>query len=260
MQLPTFAERVLMNRERFTEFEETFALYVQANPSEAATQTVAMLAQSFHIAPNAIVRFAHKLGYAGFSDMRISISHELEMNTATSQQSNDPRSHVRAHVERTLDLCCGSNVLERASRRMDAAKSILIFAVGETAYIAQAFARRISEFDGKTQFYTYENQVRRELDRANSPLLMLISLSGQTPQVLGLARHALAKNIEIISLTHLAPSPLSQLSSISLHCSSPQRFIGNANLTDLTPLLAALSTLELTYLQHIGAFTTVFDD
>ena len=250
-----FSERVLLNRERFTEFEDTFSLYVLANPAEAAERTVADLAASFHISPNAIVRFARKLGYQGFSDMRLSLAHEVE----EARRARDARGSEPGTLElvrRTLGLCEDSAVLGQAVRLMAQARQVLIFAVGETAYAAHMFARRISQLDGKFQFVTYENQVRREMghDLAGT-LLMLVSLSGETAQVVSLAREAAEKSVCVVSLTDLHPCTLAQYARLELYCCSPSRSSDGVNLTNLTPLVAALTELETAYLHEIGALS-----
>lgn len=248
-----FADRVLLNRERFTEFEETFSLYVLANPAEAAERTVADLASSFHISPNAIVRFARKLGYEGFSDMRLSLAHEVREARAASEDVGSPGAGTLELVRRTLEVCGESPVMGRAIRALAQARQVLIFAVGETAYAAHAFARRISQFDGKFQFVTYENQVRREMDHdLEGTVLVLVSLSGETAQVVSLAKEAAEKGVGVISLTDLHPCSLAQYARLALYCCSPARRIDDVTTTDLTPLMAALTQIESCYLREIG--------
>ena len=247
-----FPERVLLNRERFTEFEETFSLYVLANPAEASARTVADLASSFHISPNAIVRFSRKLGYEGFSDMRLSIAHEVE-EARRDSDARDGETGTLELVARTLEMCRDSATERRAARLMAQARQVLIFAVGETAYPAHAFARRLSQFDGKFEFVTYENQVRREMDHdLEGTLLVLVSLSGETTQVVSLAREAAEKGVAVVSLTDLHPCALAQYARLALYCCSPQREVGGVNTTDLTPLVAALTQLEGAYLREAG--------
>lgn len=249
----SFSERVLLNRERFTEFEETFSLYVLANPAEAAGRTVSDLASSFHISPNAIMRFSRKLGYEGFSDMRLSLGHEVEDARRRAGGEAGGVPDTVELVRRTLELCRKPDVERRAARLMAQARQIVIFAVGETAYPVHAFARRIAEFDSKSQFVTYENQVRRETERTGrGALLLLVSLSGETAQVVNLARYAAEHGVDIISLTDLHPCELAQYARVALYCCSPQRSVDGINLTDLTPLMAALTSLEGAYLRELG--------
>ena len=249
-----FSERVLLNRERFTEFEETFSLYVLANPAEASARTVADLASSFHISPNAIVRFSRKLGYEGFSDMRLSLAHEVREAEAGQAGADPAGLGTLELVRRTLEVCGESPVMGRAIRALAQARQVLIFAVGETAYVAHAFARRISQIDGQFQFVTYENQVRREMDHdLEGSVLVLVSLSGETAQVVGLAKGAAEKGVCVISLTDLHPCSLAQYARLALYCCSPARRIDDVTTTDLTPLMAALTQIESCYLREIGA-------
>lgn len=254
MEVASFSERLMLNDDRLTDFERTFSRFVMSNPSLAASETVSSLAKQFYVSPNSIVRFAHKLGYKGFSDMRISIGRELEENDRNQKDvaTNNSLSTERL-VRRTFDLCCRPHMEQRGAQMMRKAESVAFFAVGETAYVVHAYARILGEFDGKTQFVTYKNQVNHEIERYRSKLVVvLVSLSGETPQVLEVADHALEHQANIISLTDLKRCSLSRKATLSLYCCSPQHFIYDVNVTDLTPLCAALASLEETYLKELG--------
>lgn len=247
MQDMRFSERVLLNRERFTDFEETFSLYVLANPEEASSRTISDLAHAFHISPNAIMRFSHKLGYEGFSDMRLSLGRDAAM----AKDNTKPTSTQRL-VDKTLSLCENTSAQDQAAHLIASARRVAFFAVGETAYIVHAFANRMTDFDEKTHFMTYENQIRRELEHGDGLVLVLVSLSGETAQVVNFAREAWRRSVPTVTLTDLHPCTLTQYATVALYCCSPTRRIGDITVTDLTPLAAALTSLEHSYLREIG--------
>lgn len=247
MDAARFSERVLLNRERFTDFEETFSLYVLANPQEASGRTVSDLASSFHISPNAIMRFSRKLGYEGFSDMRLSIAREVAERAAKA-----PSTSTQELAQRTFALCHKPDVEARAARLLAAAKRVVFYAVGETAYVAHAFANRMTDFDEKTHFLTYENQMRRELAHGRGLVLVLVSLTGETAQVVRFAREARERGIDVISVTDLHSNTLAQYASVALYCCSPAQRIDGITVTDLTPLAATLTLLERAYLRELG--------
>lgn len=248
MELARFSERVLLNRERFTDFEETFSLYVLANPREAAGRTISDLASSFHIAPNAIMRFSRKLGYEGFSDMR----HALGREVAERKRGRQAPSPTQELVRKTFALCCKPDAEAQATRLLDAAKRVVFYAVGETAYLAHAFANRMTDFNEKTSFLTYENQIRRELSHDAGLVLVLVSLSGETPQVVSCAKEARRRGIDVITVTDLHTCALTQYATVALYCCSPTERVDGVTVTDLTPLVAALTSLERAYLRRIG--------
>lgn len=253
MRLPSFSERVLLNRERLTEFEEAFTSFVLRDPRKASGETISSLAQRFYVSPNSIVRLAKKLGYGGFSDMRVSLSHEVLSEEASSGPTVSGASDTGELVRKTLELCCDPRAQARAIRLMRAASRISFFAVGETAYVAQAYAQLFENFDSKTQFITYENQLRREIERGpRSQLLFFVSLSGETSQIVGAARSAREAGVPVISMTDLHRNTLAGLATVSLFCCSPQRHVGQTNVTDLTPLAAALTSLQWAYVSALG--------
>lgn len=253
MRLPSFSERVLLNRERLTEFEEAFARFVLRDPKKASGETISSLAQRFYVSPNSIVRLAKKLGYGGFSDMRVSLSHEVMSGEEASGPAVEGAPDTGELVRKTLELCCDPRAQARAIRLMRAASRISFYAVGETAYVVQAYAQLFENFDSKSQFVTYENQLRREIERGpRSQLLFLVSLSGETGQLVGAARQAAEAGVPVISMTDLHRNTLAGLATASLFCCSPQRHLGQTNVTDLTPLAAALTSLQWAYVSELG--------
>lgn len=253
MRIPSFSERALLNQERLTEFEEAFVRFVLRDPEKASRQTITGLAQRFYVSPNSIVRLARKLGYGGFSDMRVSLSHEVMSGEGPAGPAVRGAPDTGGLVRRTLELCCDPRAQARAIRLMRAASRVSLYAVGETAYVAQAYAQLLENFDSKTQFVTYENQLRREIERGpRSQLLFLVSLSGETAQVVGAARQAREAGVPIVSMTDLHRNTLASLATVPLFCCSPQRHVGATNVTDLTPLAAALTSLQWAYVSALG--------
>ena len=254
MEQASFSQRVLLNRERFTDFEETFSLYVLSNPVEATSRTISDLASSFHIAPNAIMRFSRKIGYKSFSDMRFSLAREA---AERSDKAPDKDMAIEAEVvTHTLELCCRPELEARAARMLAAAHRVIFYAVGETAYLTHAFANRLNNFDEKIHFLTYENQISRELERSSEDglLLVLVSLTGETSQVVRFASEAAKRGVGVITLTDLHPNTLAHHATLALYCCSAPRRLNGITITDLTPLVAALTALERAYLSELGVW------
>lgn len=248
----TFIQRVQLNNERFTDFETSFATALCTQPQYYLDRTVASIAQEYHISPNAIMRFAKKLGYSGYSELRFCI--EREIPQGISQTSNvvnaqtTSREALINNIQHTLEFA-HVDAIKAFAKRLRKANEILVFAVGETAYIAHAYARRFNEFDDKTQFITYENQLRRELKRSREAVLVLVSLSGESKQIIAMAREALETQTPILAITDLHHSTLSILADEVLFCQSPLKTFDDMNLTDLVPLAAVWSLLEQEYIR-----------
>ena len=246
MSRSTFSERVLLNEDRFTDFEEELTRFALAHPQEVSATTIKGLAERFYVSPNSIMRLARKLGYEGFSDMRISLAHEM------GQGPTEAVPTTEALVRKTFELCCREDRQRKASAMMRSAERVAIFAVGETAYAAHAFARVFEAFDNKTEFVTYENQVRHEIARGRGLLLFAISMSGETPQVVNVAREAKERGVPVLSMTDLSHNSLVRNATLSLFCCSPQEHVDGINITDLTPLFAAMMSFERCYLGSLG--------
>ena len=58
----------------FTKGEQQIADYILNNPEEALSKTASELASASHTSSAAIVRFSRKIGYDGYSDMKVGLA------------------------------------------------------------------------------------------------------------------------------------------------------------------------------------------
>ncbi|NER40453.1 SIS domain-containing protein [Bacillus megaterium NBRC 15308 = ATCC 14581] len=72
----------------------------------------------------------------------------------------------------------------------------------------------------------------------------LISLTGETSQVLEIACLGHEKQIPIVSMTNFTRNPLQQIAEYNLYCYAPQKVIHGYNATDRTPLMIVLRKLS----------------
>lgn len=59
---------------RLTDVEKKVAAYLLANGEKVVYMTVSELAEATGVAPSGIIRFCKKVGYAGYSDLKISLA------------------------------------------------------------------------------------------------------------------------------------------------------------------------------------------
>lgn len=218
----------LMNKQyKLSDTENELADYIKRNPNDVIYMTITELSSKIYTVPNTVIRLCRKLGYSGYSELKIDLKQEL-------LRKNDQLDE-RMVMNNTFDLIDKKREQFVVNKINDADK-VLTFAVGETSYPVQDFSSTMNALNHKTVFYTYENQIISDIKNSSKTLIILVSISGQNDQIIRIAKIAKESGQFVISLTHIAENPLEMLSDLSLFCFSPSRRVKDVNITDKTPV------------------------
>lgn len=245
MQQLSFQQRVLNVQFKLSDTEDELTTFILQHREQVSTMTINELAKQIFSVPNTITRCCKKLGYSGYAELKFNLKRELEEIGVHTALLHNAQPIL---LERTFALI-DSEREAAVVTALERAHKVLFFAVGETAYVASNFAHMFNAVDQKSTFMTYENQIIYECRTESNLVLVLISLSGETPQLLKVAQAAQANNHYIISLTHLANNQLSHYANSALYCYSPRKEWHGYNLTDKTPLFLILNSLFYRYFQ-----------
>ncbi|MGM0123616.1 hypothetical protein IGI37_000988 [Enterococcus sp. AZ194] len=235
-----FQERVINNEHKLTDLEDELVRYITQNKQIVSSTTIVDLASQFYTVPNTITRLAHKLGYSGYSEMKI----ELKREVGETSSLTVPQKEILLKNFELIDV-------EREKRVIQLFKQtnrINFFAIGQTAYAAKIIVDNFYAINNdKAFFHTYANEVRHKIEHSTNELFFFVSLSGEKEQILELARLTKEYSHTLISLTGLTNNSLARMADISLFCYSPEVTINNYNITDKTPLLIIMNSLLHAY-------------
>ena len=241
-----FVERAINKEFKLTEIEDDFVDFIRSHKDEVSSMKVVTLANEFHTVPNTVTRFCHKLGYAGFSDLKAELRYELP----------DP---VRVHTEQREMLETNFELIDKEreskiSRLFAKSHSISFYGLGQTGLAAKICADNFYAIDDKFQFYTYPNELRHKIETGHRAIFFFISLSGESKEVVELAKLAKIHEHTVISLTNISnnngfqeKTSLDQLSDISTFCYTNRKSVNLYDVTDKTPILLIMQSLYNTY-------------
>ncbi|MDD9147772.1 MULTISPECIES: MurR/RpiR family transcriptional regulator [unclassified Sporolactobacillus] len=247
MQKNSFEQRVINAQYKLNETEDALVDYIKKHVRDVAGMSISELARHIYTVPNTIMRFCKKLGYCGYVELKIELRNGIDDQSVNmSTKSN----HQQEWLQRTFLLIDSQRELDIVSQ-LHRAHKIIFFAVGETAYVASNFAHMFNAINQKTSFVTYENQIIYEIDNEENILIFLVSLSGETAQVLKVGKQAKQKNHYLVTLTHLTKNSLAKMADTALYCYSPHKNWHGYNLTDKMPLFIILNSLFYRYFNTI---------
>lgn len=237
-----FKIRLINEQYKLSDTENELADYIRREPGQVVDMTILDFANRFYTVPNTIIRLCKKLGYSGYSELKIDLKQEI---LSSSNQISE-----RKVINDTFDLIDKKRE-KMVINKINKAEKVLLFAVGETSYPVQDFASTMNAFNHKTSFYTYENQIISDIQNSSRSIVILVSISGRTEQVLRIAEIAKSNSQYLISLTNIDENPLEKLSDLSLYCYAPSRIVRDIRITDKTPIYIILNSLRNAYINTV---------
>jgi DNA-binding MurR/RpiR family transcriptional regulator len=211
--------------------EKKLADFVLENASLVRDYSSQQIAGSVGVSQSSVVKFSQKLGYKGFTDLKLAI-HE----SVVKQESNVSVLHggrVASGGEVSLkdklyraksEAISGASDLNDDDSLMAAARAIAVSSrvqlvgTGTAHIVARDTACKmlslgkpiIAEADAEMQLSGIATLQRNDC-------LILISGHGQSPHLVQLARQAKKAGVTVISLTNQSANPVSALADIRLY-------------------------------------------
>lgn len=211
----------------FTTSEKKIAQYILSDRQTVIEQTVQELSKKINVSTATLVRFAHKLGFQGFPDLKLALAKEsvnekdesdltdelMETDTIADLMRKSYLYRMRA-LEKVVKLSDFQKI-EKAIDRIKCAKRIFLMGVGGSNIVCSDIYHKLMRI-GYIVIYTSDTRV--QLTSLNSmckdDVLICVSYSGETKEVVLAGKIAKEKGSCVISITQVVKSSLNKLSDI----------------------------------------------
>lgn len=211
----------------YTENEKLIAKYILENRMDVLNMSAQVLGERTNTSSAAIIRFSKKLGYKGFTQLKVDLARSVdedELDLDNILDTNDTmntlmkksfQSNLRT-IESTYKLLSEKD-LQNAVELIDKAKTIYLFGVGGSSTICSDFQYKLMRI-GKQVLYSKDMHVQLMFTTAatKDDLVIFVSYSGKTKEILTAAKWAKKMEIPSIAITQFTINPLTKLSDISL--------------------------------------------
>lgn len=251
-----------------TETDQRLARYLL----EHTTQVIRMNAKEFAAvcasSPAAVVRFSQKLGYKGFTDLKLDLAQESSQEEVddfqTSIRDNDTmetivRKAERIHLRNTSLTYQMLNVavLSQAVEKICASRCIHLFGVGSSGLLALDFLHKASRIGIPA---TYHSDAHTNLATASllgpEDIIIAISYSGETRETVLAAKAAKELGSQVIAITQANRNTLARLADYPLYIPSEEKEFRVGAMTSRTSGLLILDLLYLGIAKHDPERTT----
>jgi DNA-binding MurR/RpiR family transcriptional regulator len=241
-----FEERVHKYEYKLNDTDDQIIEYILKNKKDVVQMSIQCLAANLFTVPNTIIRLSKKLGYDGYSQLKNSLKEEIQ------KEKEEQEDSLFFQIQKTFSLI-DLDKMEIAAKLIHEAKHVLFFGVGDTAPFCEMMVKHLKVVGKQADFYLHRHEILYEMNRFHKKdVLFLISLSGETPQILEVAMLGKKKGIKTISLTHFCKNSLQQLADVNLYCYAPKRMLNGYNVTDRTPIMIVLRKFAEYYWEYTG--------
>jgi DNA-binding MurR/RpiR family transcriptional regulator len=211
--------------------ERKAADFLMAFPAQAVQMGVTNLAERSGTSSAAIIRLANRLGYKGYSELRMSLAKEV-FSTESSQNNSlipdlttatSTDDIVKTMVGLTnesvagIDKVLDRDALEATVELIRNSRHILLSGVGASGVVATDLQQKIARL-GLLAVYTPDSdmQVVQSCSVNELDAVIAISYSGETGDVLKVAKEAKKNKAPVIAITRIGGNSLSKIADINL--------------------------------------------
>lgn len=231
---------ILKIREIYNELtptEQRIADYITKQGVEVSTLSAAELAEQVQTSPPSIVRFARKLGYAGFQEMKLGLAKDAALQDNQQDKVyeavgvNDSTKEIIFKIgkENMNAIDETTRLLDEAAitegiKVMSEANNINIFGVGASGLVGLDLQYKLMRINKKASMYMDSHtQLASAIHLSKGDVAVGISHSGRTLETYKAIKAAKERGATTISITKYGKNPLSELADINLYTASVEK-------------------------------------
>ena len=214
--------------------------YVIKNRDKVMYMTIRELADAVGVSTTTVLRFCRKLKCEGYSEFRVRFKLYLEQNEP--QQANFGASEIISFFK-GVNNDEFDNLLDQAVDIILSSERIIFVGAGTSGALAKYGARFFSNV-GKFSNHIDDPYFPVTNDMARNALAIVLSVSGETEEILRFASQFSLHNCRVLSVTSHEHSRLTKLADFNLSWHVPQtRIAGVYDITTQIPVIYILESL-----------------
>ena len=249
--------------------EKKIADFVLNNTDEAVGLYIGDLAERCGTSKASVIRMCRALNYEGYRDFAIALASDVASQKPDDGVYTDIRAgddletiiknvchNNKKSIDDTFDILNCKEV-ERAVAAIHKAKKIDFYGVGASGLIALDAQQKFIRINKYAWAYTDPHlQVTAAANLSKNDVVVVISYSGETKDIIETVKIAKEMGATVISVTKYGMNTLGEISDIKLFLSSPETTMRSgamgsriAQLTIIDILFTGVASLEYPYIK-----------
>ncbi|WP_175631847.1 MurR/RpiR family transcriptional regulator [Virgibacillus siamensis] len=221
------------NKQNFTKSEHKIYNYIISNTDKIIYDSLTEISEGCKVAEATVLRFFRKLGFKGFQDFKFLFAQEVPAAADADHEATYiekiKNSMVRA-VEDSYDII-DVEALDSVIGAIESSEDVVIFGVGSSGIAGQDMQNRLMRIGKNVSIVTDpHNQVMRASSMNEHTVVIAISLTGSTKDIIDSVKIAKDNAATVIVLTNYVKSPLTQFADQVLLSSSKESPLNSGSL------------------------------
>lgn len=238
--------------------EYRVAQYVIDHPHETINSSIQHLANLTNVSEATIVRLSKKIKCKGFQDLKMKIA--MELNNANERGPDYDELNMNYSKESVINSISQSNIksikntaqilspeeLEQAILILNKARKICVFGIGASSIIAEDLKQKLTRIDKWCEVgKSYDEQATLSANLTNEDVVIAISNTGQTEDMIQSLSLARDKGSQIISITKYSKNYIADLANVNLFFSSVEKPVRSAAMSSR---IATLNVIDILFI------------
>ncbi|WP_125710308.1 MurR/RpiR family transcriptional regulator [Lacticaseibacillus porcinae] len=244
--------------------DSKIAQVILADPSKVVNMTIAALAKSAQVSEASVSRFCRNLNREGFHQVKIELAqtaedqhnyyHDIHADSLTQALENIAANKT-AEVDATLKAADTAEV-EQMLTWLKQAPVIQCAGAGGTYPVALDAVYKFNQLGFLAlSDATYETSMAQTMNLPKNSVLLVISNSGETSNLINQAQYAKQHGVHVIALTNREDSPLGKLADAHVLTAVRQQVFESEYYFSRLSATAAIETLFLLILAQDPAYS-----
>lgn len=249
--------KIEQSRSTFTETEKKICDYIIKNKHEVVNVSAQILAEKTETSGAAIIRFSKKIGYKGFTSLKVDLAKDLGdkeelfdtiINEGDSYKTLIQKSYAlnMQNLKETYKMIPEEDIHRAADAILNSEK-IYLYGLGGSGIVCKDFQHKLSRIN---KMVLYQEDFHIQLAQAayitSNDVAIAISYSGNTREVNLAMKHAKENGATTIAITKHAKTSLSKLIDIPLYIPIEEKELR------LGAISSRFSSLMITDLLYLG--------
>lgn len=249
---------IQQNYRLFGESDKAISRYILENPQQAAEMNIQQLARASLSSKSSVMRFAQKLGFSGFSELKAYLRWQEGDADAAQEAGGGFLRQALQDVETTTAYLGGVDFAPLYAA-MSKAQRFFVIATGVAQQNQATELQRLLHLAAKPvqvlPASSLSNEYRRAMEMlTEQDMIFLLSLSGENPGLKNLLEIPLLKGAKLVSITNFKSNWLAQNADFRYYASStPNAVPRNWWVQSSSSFFVVIEALVFGYLDSLEA-------
>lgn len=234
------------HKNQYTKSEHKLYDYITEHFEQVLYQSLTEIAIACHVGEATVLRFCRKLGYKGYQEFKLSLAREIsthEQNGNNGTYIDKVRNNMTQTIEDTYELV-NPDHLQEAIDTIFQADSVTVYGVSSSGIAGLDMQNRLMRIGINIETITdSHNQVIRANSMDHHSVIIAISLTGSTKDIVDAVQTGKDKGATVIAITNYTESPLTGISDIVLLTSAKENPLDSGSLVSKVSQLFVIDLL-----------------